>query len=159
MVKNFTDNNGAPILEKTIYLAYGSNMDIAQMEERCPGAVLLGRAEAVDLRLVFRRSGSGYYASLDGEIGVNTPAVLWAISEDDVASLDRYEGYPEHYYREYRNTLYNNELLRAMVYLLPEGNKKGKPSKEYEACLRGAYKHFGFDLSVLEDALNEQDLM
>lgn len=29
-------------METKIYLAYGSNMDLAQMKARCPGARLLG---------------------------------------------------------------------------------------------------------------------
>ncbi|HEY6798412.1 MAG TPA: gamma-glutamylcyclotransferase family protein, partial [Kineosporiaceae bacterium] len=40
------------------YFAYGSNMDQAQMTQRCPSARLLGPATLPDHRLVFNRSGT-----------------------------------------------------------------------------------------------------
>ncbi len=36
------------------YFAFGSNMDVAQMARRCPGAQAMGRATLTDHRLVFR---------------------------------------------------------------------------------------------------------
>lgn len=56
-----------PILQpdEKLYFAYGSNMDVAQMETRCPSARFIGLAIVEDYTLNYRKSCSGYFATLD----------------------------------------------------------------------------------------------
>ena len=57
------------------YLAYGSNLSVAQMAQRCPDAVYVGTAVLTDYRLLFKgsqwklphgRAEKGIYGSLAG---------------------------------------------------------------------------------------------
>ena len=41
-------------MNRTIYMAYGSNLNREQMAHRCPTARVLGSAELTDHRLLFR---------------------------------------------------------------------------------------------------------
>ena len=49
--------------EKTLYFAYGSNLNLDQMARRCPDAEPVGRVRLDGYRLAFRRTGGGYLTS------------------------------------------------------------------------------------------------
>ena len=51
--------------EKTLYFAYGSNLNLDQMARRCPDAEPVGRVRLDGYRLAFRRTGGGYLTKDD----------------------------------------------------------------------------------------------
>jgi hypothetical protein len=79
-----------------LYFAYGSNMDWAQMKERCSSARFVGIAVLPDHRLAFtRRSltrGCGV-ADAVPERDRNLWGVVYDVSDLDVGRLDKREGY------------------------------------------------------------------
>jgi hypothetical protein len=84
------------------YLAYGSNMDPAQMITRCPSAMMLCPVVLPDHRLVFNRSGTyrpGGVANVEPSPGERVYGILWKLAEADFASLDQTED-PLAYHRE-----------------------------------------------------------
>ena len=85
-------------MEKKFYIAYGSNMDVDQMEWRCPKAELLGVSELDGWQLLFKGSLSGAYATVEQAEGYKVPVLVWAITPRDEERLDRYEGFPNFYY-------------------------------------------------------------
>ena len=87
-------------MKRKIYLAYGSNMSLLQMYHRCPDAEPIGKGIIKDYRLMFKGSKSGNYATIEYEEGQQVPVVVWAISEKDEQSLDRYEGFPSFYVKD-----------------------------------------------------------
>jgi hypothetical protein len=83
------------------YFAYGSNMDRAQMTQRCPSAMLIGPVALHDHRLVFDRSGTyrpGRVANLRHAPGHRVYGTLWKLSADDLRRLDDTED-PRAYHR------------------------------------------------------------
>lgn len=82
------------------YLAYGSNLSMAQMAQRCPDAVYVGTAELKDYQLLFKGSQSGSYLTVEPKKGSTVPVLVWRISERDEHYLDRYEGCPSFYYKK-----------------------------------------------------------
>ena len=78
------------------YFAYGSNLDPAQMAERCPSARFLHRALLADHRLAFtrwstrRRCG---VADVVARPGAHVWGVVYVLSEEDARRLDGFEGY------------------------------------------------------------------
>lgn len=74
-------------LNKRLYIAYGSNMNKSQMERRCPGAKVLGKAYLENWQLTFP-----HYANIERSEGKKTPALIWEITNENESSLDRYEG-------------------------------------------------------------------
>jgi gamma-glutamylcyclotransferase (GGCT)/AIG2-like uncharacterized protein YtfP len=80
-----------------VYLAYGSNMDPEQMRARCPDAPLLGPARIPGRRLAFTRMsvrtfpGSGV-ADLVPDAGLTAWGALYRVTDDDLRTLDDYEG-------------------------------------------------------------------
>ena len=46
-------------MKTKMYIAYGSNMDLEQMQSRCPDAELLGTGRLENWRLMFKGSKTG----------------------------------------------------------------------------------------------------
>jgi cation transport regulator ChaC len=128
-----------------LYFAYGSNMDPVQMRSRAPGARALGPARLPGWRLTFTRDSPGW----GGGVGHIEPdptdevwGVLWEVTEEDLRSLDDYEGVDVGAYVRDRVTVsHAGREVEAIVYLaVPRGFKA--PSRRYvEALVRGAEAH------------------
>ena len=140
------------------YLAYGSNLNIAQMQHRCPDAHVVGTAELPGWRLMYKGSRSGNYLTIERAEGYTVPVAVWAVSERDERSLDRYEGFPTFYYKKTIKVVKTDEhgirfgITQGMVYIMHENRKLGIPSSHYLETLDRAYLKFGFDENILGDA-------
>ena len=143
------------------YLAYGSNLSVAQMATRCPEAIYVGTAELKDYQLLFKRGGSGTYLTVEPKEGSVVPVLVWRISEKDEVELDYYEAYPKLYYKTTMQVEIKPfigeptaEPTEALIYIMHEDHPLGCPAQEYfDVCLEG-YKRFGFDTAILERALD-----
>ena len=150
-------------MKTKMYIAYGSNMDLEQMQRRCPEAELLGTGRIENWRLMFKGSKTGAYATIEREKGQNVPILLWRITATDEERLDRYEGFPSFYYKrtiQATRTGANDEDLgktRGMVYIMHEERKLGVPSIHYLEVLAKAYEKFGFDEEILGEAYDYSD--
>ncbi len=119
------------------YFAYGSNLNIKQMQWRCPNAVPLGAYTLQGYQLVFR-----VYADIIPVTNKSVKGGLWEISEKDEKSLDRYEGYP---------TLYKKYYERDIMFyrMINDVRDLELPSLGYLEGLLEGMENFGF--SPLED--------
>lgn len=136
------------------YLAYGSNLNVEQMAHRCPDAKIVGTAEIKDYRLKFKGSRTGSYLTIEKAKGYTVPVAVWWVSNADIVSLDRYEGYPNFYYK--RTMILpcsDGKRHRCFVYIMHENRPLGIPSDFYvQTCERG-YDYFGFDQYKLYQAI------
>ena len=135
------------------YIAYGSNLNIEQMKHRCPDAKIIGTSMLMDWQLLFKGSKTGSYLTIERKAGSKVPIAVWEVSDSDVRKLDRYEGYPDFYYKQ--NVLLSGagKLMDAFVYIMHENRKIGVPSDYYvNTCLQG-YESFGFDRKYIDKAL------
>lgn len=78
------------------YLAYGSNLSVERMQARCPNAVAFGLALIPGYRLLFKKSKTGSYATIEQDANCCVPALVYKISEYDETLLNRYEGCPKY---------------------------------------------------------------
>ncbi|MEO6445689.1 MAG: gamma-glutamylcyclotransferase family protein [Gemmatimonadaceae bacterium] len=119
-----------------LYFAYGSNMDVSQMEQRCPGAVCRGVGTLADHRFVINRRG---VATLVPHPGGLVHGLLWALTPDHVASLDHYEGVREgRYVQDYVEVQAGEGPATALVYLATDATA-GTPRPGYlEMVVRAA---------------------
>ena len=132
------------------YLAYGSNLNKEQMMYRCPGAVAVSTAVIPDYQLLFKGSKTGAYLTIEQKAGISVPVGVWRVTEADMAALDRYEGYPDFYYRKnLKVKCADGRYRNCFVYIMDERRKLGAPSEWYmQTCLRG-YDDFGFNPDIL----------
>ena len=87
--------------EKRYYIAYGSNLNVGQMRMRCPHATILGTANLKGWELLFKGSKTGSYLTIEESEGGTVPVVIWEVTATDEAALDRYEGFPNFYYKRH----------------------------------------------------------
>ena len=142
-------------MKKRYYIAYGSNLNVQQMQMRCPYAAVLGTAELDGWELLFKGSKSGSYLTIEEREGGKVPVTIWAVTETDEAALDRYEGFPSFYYKRDIQVRYKGirsgkyRTVTAFVYIMHEDRPLGVPSNYYmRTCLQG-YDAFGFDENIL----------
>lgn len=140
------------------YIAYGSNLNVRQMRERCPGAEVFGTTKLYGWELLFKGSKTGSYLTIEPRHGGTVPVVIWKVTPNDERALDRYEGYPTFYYKKtmklkLRHTASGKiRQIYAFAYIMHEDRPIGVPSWHYmDVCLEG-YDAFGFDIDVLYDA-------
>lgn len=82
--KRFLEDNGYQF-----YLAYGSNMNLSQMDYRCPDSFVFDKVEIPNYKFVLDRAG---VASIIPSKGHKVEALLWVVHALDVETLDMYEG-------------------------------------------------------------------
>ena len=120
------------------YLAYGSNLNKAQMAIRCPDAKPVGAGFIPDHELVFRRG----FLTIEPKEGVDVPVGIWKISDRDEMALDRYEGYPRFYFKREMTVSCNGKALDSMVYIMQDGHPIQRPSESYFVTVGLGYRDF-----------------
>ena len=125
-----------------LYMAYGSNLNTANMASRCPNAIKLGSMYIPKYRLVFRHVAD-IVPSYDKEDLL--PVGLWEITEDCEKALDFYEGYPNLYGKVKINGI--------MTYKMNNNKDIMPPSSSYFHTILEGYKDFGLTPNHLYDAL------
>ena len=143
---------------KKLYIAYGSNLNLRQMEYRCRTAKVYGKGMLKDYRLLFKGSKDNAYLTIEPKAGEEVPVVIWEIQPIDERELDRYEGYPNFYEKkEIKVELETGERVTAMVYIMTDKIKDrihlNLPSKSYFEAVKEGYESFGFNLKYLHKAL------
>ncbi len=138
----------------SLYIAYGSNMNIDQMARRCPTAKVVGAAELEDWRLRFKGDNNFSVATIEPSAGYKVPILVWKIMPKDEASLDIYEGYPRLYHKEKMFVRIGKELRLAMIYIMnADDYDYGNPSEAYYDTILTGYIDAGFSPDLLEQSV------
>lgn len=140
-----------------LYFAYGSNLDPEQMRKRCPGHHVVGLAELRDHRVTFPLTShdwGGGVAGLAVAHGESVWGVVYELTPEDLAALDRYEHFvgPGNQHNLYDRETVSVQLVRAddgsfprrlrpWTYL-PRSANPSPPSRRYlDAIVEGARHH------------------
>lgn len=139
----------------TLYIAYGSNLNLPQMAHRCPSARVVGASEIKGYELLFRGSRSSAVATVEPLKGSGVPVLLWELKERDLQALDWYEGYPHLYHKKTLNVDLKGRQVSAMVYIMNVGHPFGSPADFYLNTILEGYHSSGFDTDFLEKAVEK----
>lgn len=135
-----------PLASVAMYAAYGSNMNPAQMAERCPHSPQRATGWLEGWRLTF----GGEDLNWEGALGTVVEdddsrvfVVLYDLSEADEAALDSWDGATLGYYRKskVRVTTLDGEVL-AWLYVI-NGYEGGLPSARYLGIMAEAAESAG----------------
>jgi gamma-glutamylcyclotransferase (GGCT)/AIG2-like uncharacterized protein YtfP len=130
----------------TVYAAYGSNMDPAQMLQRCPHSPLSGTGWIKGWRLTFGGEELGWEGALATIVPDESGTVfvaLYDVTALDQARLDAWEGADTGLYDKIRLRVHTLEGdLLAWVYVL-NGYEGGLPSARYLGVLADAAEKAG----------------
>ena len=129
------------------YFAYGSNMLTTRLKPRCPGVILVGRADAGDTVVEFSkpsidRSGK---ATLRQAAGGRAAGVLFEIPKSELGLLDSHEGVGSGYERRDAfpvRLVDGGEIIQAAAYLATSPDSSLRPYDWYLALvIAGAQEH------------------
>lgn len=140
-------------MQSKIYLAYGSNLNLEQMAKRCPTAKALGTATLKGYQLLFRGGRTCSVATIERKKDGSVPVLLWEITPEDEAALDRYEGWPYFYRKENVKVWFDGKPVTAMAYIMNEGESLGMPSCYYYNVILQGYRSASFDIEILRKAV------
>jgi len=126
------------------YLAYGSNMNHKQMTERCPSSKFIEKVKLVGYKFVydgFSNIWEGSVANIVESKDYFVWGSLFEINNDNLASLDCYEGYPNSYNRKEVEVINDNKnIIKNVIIYYRVEKKEGKPSELYrDVVIKGAH--------------------
>ena len=140
-------------MEKKIYGAYGSNMNLPQMAMRCPNAKVIGKGQINGYYLTFRASG---VANVEVREEASVPVVLWEITDRCEMALDRFEGFPSFYVKKDIEVITETgETITAMFYVMAEKYEEypAPPQESYLDTIIDGYKQNKIPIEPLIEAL------
>lgn len=112
------------------YFAYGANMDLDRMLDRCPNAKFIEAGELKGYRFIINTRG---VASIVPESTSSVFGIIWTITEEDEAFLDHFEGVKGGWYSKYTVTvceIVEHNRHDCLVYVTSD-SKEGKPIVDY----------------------------
>ena len=137
----------------TLYFAFGSNMDIAQMMERCPATRIVGPAELRDHELAFPHYSGARRCAVAGyrpAPGKSVWGVVYDARDDELLYLDTFEGFrfgrpraDNAYNRVEIEVLGNGAPLACMTYEATAHEAPGFTSRHYLGQLVAGARHHG----------------
>jgi hypothetical protein len=139
------------------YFAYGSNLNLRQMRERCPGARHIMRAVLPGYRLAFvahskRWNGAGV-ASVVSDSTASVPGLLYAMTEDDVGRLHGFEGVPHAYNPHPVEVVRSDGQAMPAYTYVHSRDTANPPAKGYFDIIWRGYRHFGLGEEILFQAV------
>ena len=140
-------------MEKRLYVAYGRNLNILQMKQRCPTAKLCGTGTVENYQLQFKGRPQSAFATISPKEGSSVPVAVWELQPRDERALDRYEGYPSHYFKQDIPMQLDGKEVVGMAYIMDLEMDHGLPSLAYYQTVQEGYEDCGLDVSVLERAV------
>lgn len=132
---------------RRLYIAYGSNINLEQMSNRCPNSKVIGKEMLKGYELEFRG-----VATIVPNDKSEVPILIWEIDGRDERSLDRYEGFPNLYRKELFEIEVDGEKKECMAYLMNKG-QISPPTSYYYSVINQGYEANGMDKSYLRAAL------
>lgn len=115
------------------------------MASRCPGAKLYGTGVIENFELQFKGQPHGAFATIAPKDGASVPVAVWEISKRNEQALDRYEGYPSHYFKQDVPVQLDGKEVTAMVVCDESQKDFGLPAPYYYDVVREGYEDCGLD--------------
>lgn len=129
------------------YFAYGSNLDEVQLFQRCPGAAAEATGALVEFRLAFTAYSGGWGAGVADILacpGSRVWGLVFNLTDEDLESLDRFEGYPEQYDRFVAQIDTDKGIMDSWVYAVKRKQSFVAPSRRYLDVIRQAAVRHAF---------------
>lgn len=123
------------------YFAYGSNMDVDQMADRCPSAEIVGACRLDGYRFLINSRG---VATLVPDASSHAFGILWDLPPEDEQTLDDYEGVPTHYQKHLVTVETGREAIQALIYQATD-ETPGRSRRGYMEGIVAAARQHGLD--------------
>ena len=136
-------------MKTTLYAGYGSNLNMKQMERRCPNSKLVTKSVIPDWTLVFRGVADIIYRK-NSKLNIG----IYEITKECEHSLDKYEGFPLLYNKKYFKIELNGQKEDVLTYVMNPKYSLGPPCEKYFKIIVEGFKDWKIDKNFLLDAVN-----
>ena len=145
-------------MKQKLYAAYGSNLHLADMRQRCPQAVRVGHALLNGYTLHYRGRPGNVMLTIEPQAGGVVPLGIWAVNAADEQALDIYEDFPDLYEKVTMSVKLqgidgNTPPAEVFLYVMMDGMPHGQPTAHYVEICENGYRDFGFDVNILHNAV------
>lgn len=127
-----------------LYFAYGANINLHDMGQRCPAAKPVGAFEVRDWQLEFHS-----HATIQPRKGASVHGVIWDLTPDCERSLDMFEGYPIYYSKK----SWDQDGLRFFFYVMNDP-LTGFPNRSYIMGIADGYLQWQLPVESIGQALD-----
>lgn len=127
-----------------LYFAYGANINIWDMEIRCPNARPVGALELRDWQLEFYS-----HATIEPKRDASVHGLLWDLTPECEQALDRFEGWPIYYTKRE----WTQDGHRFFFYEMADP-RSGRPHRDYIMNIADGYLHWNLPVERLSEALD-----
>jgi gamma-glutamylcyclotransferase (GGCT)/AIG2-like uncharacterized protein YtfP len=125
-----------------LYFAYGANLDVEAMAQRCPRSRLIGVGRLARHRFAIMKEG---FATVVRDPQANVHGVLYDLALADIPALDRYEHVSEGLYQKVTQPILRQQggPVRALLYVGRSGEARNAIAKPgyVEAIITHAKAH------------------
>ncbi|WP_436094496.1 gamma-glutamylcyclotransferase family protein [Bosea sp. LjRoot237] len=129
-----------------LYFAYGLNMDVAGMAQRCPRSKALGLARLPRHRFIVTTDG---YASVIRDPRESVHGVLWDCALGDIRTLDKFEELASGLYVKINQpVIVEGGAKRALIYVGRSGDI-GRPRPGYLESIITSARSWGLPETYL----------
>jgi gamma-glutamylcyclotransferase (GGCT)/AIG2-like uncharacterized protein YtfP len=133
----------------TLIFAYGSNMDFAQMRERCPSATFVCKALLPEYRLAFTRKSVNRNCGVS-DVVPEPSSIVWGVvydvPDDEIPHLDIKEGVNSNSYVRHTGIVYQDgdesKALDVNIYFAVPQENPPLPNQEYKSLIVGGARHW-----------------
>lgn len=134
-----------------LYFAYGSNINEAQMQDRCPGAEVIGPLTLPKGRLVFRGVADVIY-----DKNSTISGVVYRLKPWHERVLDRFEGVSSEVYekRYIRLSIKGGPSEPCLYYKMVGNDGVGPPTLDYYHRILDGYRTHKLDEEKLNEAVD-----
>lgn len=130
-----------------LYFAYGANMDVNSMAQRCPSSKPIGLARLPRHRWIISTDG---YANVVQDPRKEVHGMLWELALSDVPPLDRFEDVPRLYRKINQTVISTKGIRRALVYV-GRAHEPGRPRQGYLDDVIRAAESAGLPTAYIND--------
>ncbi len=136
---------------RSLYFAYGSNLNIMQIMKRCPSVQFHSLATLKNYKLIFDR-----VASIEKSEDSVVIGVIYSLTDKDIESLDKYEGIASNIYHKIH---FNLNGFQVFTYVKTDTSASQLPLSTYIDKIKNGRHFWGYsikDLTSLKTAKVEK---
>ncbi len=131
------------------YFAYGSNLYKKRLRDRIGNWQNSRKGILENYELTFDSRG---YADVIEKLDARVYGALCLFTDEQMETLDRYEGVPKGIYRrETVNVKVNGELVKAITYVKVRKTAFSTPPAEYLELIISGLEEHDFDENIIEE--------
>lgn len=128
-------------LNKILYFAYGSNLNINQILHRCPNSVFVKKYDLKGFKLIFDTYASIEYTGDKTDV---VKGVIYELTIEDEEALDIYEGVvKQSYFKTYLKV--GKNYIMTYIKNISNRNKLSNPTDVYMNKILEGYRFWNLD--------------